>query len=273
VRGEMAMKHEKMSTEPNSEKILSKVASNLKKRGFGVSIANSVEEAKSLLREYLSGFHSVGMGDSVTLKQMDIMATLKEAGVKVVDPFDEELALSRLDPAFYAMCKEALNAEVFLASVNAVTMDGLLVSIDRAGNRICGTVFGPRSVVLVIGRNKVVPDFTEAYARLKTVIVPAHAKAKGRATPCEASGACCEYRDTTKIDTSRDRLCSIMLVLEGKPMFTNIQIILLDADLGLGWDPHWDEERIERIRENYLKLTPRRPIQYGNENPPKGHQT
>jgi hypothetical protein len=253
------MKQQRMITELNNEEpILSRVASNLKKRGFGVSIANSIEEAKSLLKRYLSGFQSVGIGDSATLKQIDIMAILKELRVRVVNPFEEGLSVSKTDPAFYEILKESLKAEVFLASVNAITIDGLLVNIDRAGNRICGTVFGPRSVILIIGRNKVVPNFSEAYARLKQIVAPSHAKTKGRLTPCASNGTCCEYRDKTKIDSSRDRLCNALLILEGKPLFTNIEIILLDCDLGLGWDPDWDKERIERIKENYLKVTPKK---------------
>ena len=36
-------------------------------------------------------------------------------------------------------------------------------------------------------------------------------------------------------------------VIEAKPRVTQISIILVSEDLGLGWDPDWDQERQDKI--------------------------
>ena len=44
-----------------------------------------------------------------------------------------------------------------------------------------------------------------------------------------------------------------MVILEGKPKRTEIEVIIISEDLGLGWDPKWPKKRIKTIWENYQK--------------------
>jgi hypothetical protein len=68
-----------------------------------------------------------------------------------------------------------------------------------------------------------------------------------RETPCVVTGKCNDCR-------AEDRGCNIFTIIEGKPSQTNLNIILVNQDLGLGWDPSWHQERIMEILENYKKF-------------------
>jgi len=65
-----------------------------------------------------------------------------------------------------------------ITGTNAITLDGKLVNIDAVGNRVAAMIFGPPKVLIVAGRNKLVPDVDAALTRIKHVIAPYHAKTK-----------------------------------------------------------------------------------------------
>jgi hypothetical protein len=190
---------------------------------------------------------TIGIGDSVTLRQTGILTDLSQRGNKVVNPFRKELTqdAAKRNP-FIRMCRRSISTDVFMTSCNAVTEDGKIVSIDYAGNRVAGMVFGGSKVVLVAGKNKIVPHLDEAISRIKNVIAPFHAKYKGRNTPCAATGVCTDCH-------SPARLCNVTVILERNPGHTDSSIILVDQDLGLAWDPAWDEERIREIKSGYCQ--------------------
>jgi len=86
----------------------------------------------------------------------------------------------------------------------------------------------------------VVKDLHTAWDRLKNVITPYLAKSSGLKTPCAVEGKCTDC-------TSPYRVCSVTTIIEAKPRMTRISIILVGEDMGLGWDPAWPEDRIEKI--------------------------
>lgn len=223
----------------------------LKANNFDVQFAWTSDEAKKFMLEMIPLSALIGVGDSTTLRQIGILEELDKRGNELINPFALDL-VQRLakDPSsiklFLELARKIFNTDIFLTSCNAVTEDGKLVSIDRVGNRVGGTIFGPKQVILPIGKNKLVKNVEEAIHRVKNVIAPAHAKRKGRKTPCAFTGRC------TDCD-SRDRICNITVIVEKKPLFTDFSVILINEDLGLGWDPIWDGNRIHTISDNYYR--------------------
>jgi hypothetical protein len=182
-----------------------------------------------------------------------VLEALIRRGTPVTNPFSMELTqgMTKTQEAhrlFIQTARDTFRSAVFITSSNAVTLDGKIVSIDRAGNRVAAMVFGAPKVIIVIGRNKIVKDVHEANERIRNVIAPAHARRKGRSTPCAVTGKCCDC-------DSPDRLCNVTLILEKKPLFTDLSVVLVDEDLGLGWDPAWNEERIQKIKSGYYDHT------------------
>ena len=192
---------------------------------------------------------SVGVGDSATLRQIGILEELIRRGTEVINPFTRELAQDMGDNPLIRMRqmeRMTFGADVFLASSNALTEDGKIVSIDGAGNRVAAMIFGAPKVILPIGRNKIVRDVATAIYNIKNIIAPIHAKRTEHKTPCAVTGKCNDC-------DSPDRICNITVILEKRSMYTDLSIILINEDLGLSWNPTWDDKRISEIRSSYYQ--------------------
>jgi len=118
-----------------------------------------------------------------------------------------------------------LSCDLFLSSSNAVTMNGELVNIDGAGNRVNSITYGPGKVILVSGYNKLVDDVQDAIKRIKNVVTPMNARRLKIDVPCAKTGKCSDCN-------SPQRMCRAMVILERKPLLTDILVILVGEELG-----------------------------------------
>jgi len=222
---------------------------NLQGNKFEASFAESIEAAREIILKAVSKDVVVGIGDSATIRQIGVFEELEKRGIRVLNPFSKELTI---DPSMTKVrddiSRKIFSCDVYVVGTNAVTVDGKLVNIDAVGNRVASMIFGPRKVFVVVGRNKIVKDAAEAVYRIKNVIAPFHARVKEFATPCAKTGECVDCNVPK-------RICSVVTILERKPWRTDVTVILVDEDLGLGWDVAWSKERIDRIKANYERVT------------------
>ena len=109
--------------------------------------------------------------------------------------------------------------------MNAITMNGELVNIDGAGNRVNSTTFGPGKVIIVAGYNKIVEDVQEAVKRIKNVAAPINARRLNIDVPCAKLGKCVDC-------DSPNRICRVVMIHERRPSFTDMLIILVGEELG-----------------------------------------
>ena len=129
----------------------------LKKRGFEVAAVATKEEALGLVMKEAESAASVGWGGSESVKEIGARARLVESGKEIRD--------------------HQLVCDLFLLSANALTTDGRIVNIDGNGNRVAASICGPKRVVYVIGRNKIVDGgLDEAIARIRCCACPPNAK-------------------------------------------------------------------------------------------------
>lgn len=193
-----------------------------------VEYVEKAEDAAKLVLDMIPSEAKVGTGGSTSLMQLGVITELAKRG-----------SITRSKP------------DIFLTSSNAITMDGKLVNTDMTGNRVTSMIFGPKQVIVVAGMNKVVKDVPAALDRIKNVIAPTIAKNSGLKTPCVVEGKCTDCK-------SPYRICTATTIIEAKPRVTQISIILVGEDIGLGWNPDWGEERREKIgsvfKEEWAKL-------------------
>lgn len=203
------------------EKIAENVIGALKRNGFSAYFAKNREEAINKVLELIPEGAKVGMGGSTTLAELNLAEILTKKGHKVVRhdipglSQEEQLQIRR----------EELLTDVFLASANAITLDGKIVNVDGVGNRVAAMAFGPKKVILIAGINKVVKDVESAIWRVKNVVAPMNAKRLNRRVPCVEGGLCTDCNEP-------DRICRVMLILEKRPSFTDYHIILVGEELG-----------------------------------------
>jgi L-lactate utilization protein LutB len=198
----------------------------LEKNNFTVYHAESKEEAAALVRDRILPEiqpKSISFGGSMTFVATGLYESLRSAEqIEVIDTLDRNVPADE----FAERRRQALLADLFFTGTNAVTETGLLVNLDMIGNRIGGLTFGPKHVVVLVGRNKVVPDVEEAMARIKNFVAPANAMRLDMKTPCVKTGYCEDC-------SSPSRICNTWTITEKSFPKGRIRIVLINEDLGL----------------------------------------
>jgi L-lactate utilization protein LutB len=194
---------------------------------FEAFVAQDADEARELvLGRILPGLgaSTVSWGDSLTLYATGVLDVLrKDPGFRVIETFDDTVPRAEV----IERRRQALLADLFLTGANAVTETGALVNLDMVGNRVAALTFGPRWVVVVAGRNKIVPDVEAAMARVKGFAAPANAMRHTRfRTPCAETSYCADCR-------SPDRICNTWTITEKSFPPGRTKVVLIARDLGL----------------------------------------
>lgn len=202
-----------------NERILS-AAQALTHNGFEVHTAQSAEEAKALALSLIQPGQSVGLGGSMTVKGMGLIDALLERGHTVSGHW--------LTPENRAQVFEAARlSDVYLASSNAVTMDGQLVNIDGTCNRVGAMTHAPGTLLLIVGQNKLVDGgITAAIARIKAKACPPNALRLGLNTPCAKTGKC------NVSECGDDCMCHVTTIMSRPPRGRKVVIVLVAEDMG-----------------------------------------
>lgn len=198
---------------------LRRAAEQFEKRGIRARVFDSASEVTALLLETIEPQKTVAFGGSVTLRDMGIYEALTDRGQKVLwhwKTAKEEAAQLR---------RNALNADVYLTSSNAVIEDGRLLNIDGTGNRVAAMIFGPPRVIVIAGKNKLTPDYAGALNRIQTVACPKNAERLNRNVPCRFTGKCEDCR-------SPERMCQFTVTIENRPEGSDIEVWLVNEDMG-----------------------------------------
>ncbi|NLA61394.1 MAG: lactate utilization protein [Firmicutes bacterium] len=173
----------------------------LNKVGFTGIYAATREDAVKAVLEAVPQEASVGIGGSVTVRELGLHEALKARGHRVYDHWDASLS-----PEDRARARDnQITADVFLSSTNALTMKGTLINIDGSGNRVAAMIFGPKTSIVVCGYNKIVSDVEEGLARVRNYAAPVNYKRLGR-----------EF-DEAASDIEKAKAYAITTILEAKP--------------------------------------------------------
>jgi len=201
----------------------------LEANNFEVFIAeNSIEAKEIVLKDLLprTGSKSVSYGGSITFRATGLYKAVKNTpGLEFIEPFEEKRTPEGREKRM-EMMRQSLLVDLYITGTNAVTETGKLVNLDMFGNRVAGITFGPRTVVILIGRNKIVPDLEAAMFRVKNYVAPVNAMHEGQNTPCTETSHCSECK-------SPDRICNVWSIIEKCFPKGRIKVILVNEDLGL----------------------------------------
>ena len=200
-----------------------RAAEALKKRDFNAQYVETQDQAKEMILEEVPPGAIVGVGGSVTIREMKVLEDLRARGHKVLDHW--EIPRSALEESFQ-MRRAQQVCDVFLTSSNAITQDGRLVNTDGSGNRVNAMTFGPKKAIVVAGINKIVPDLERALRRIKEVAVPLNCRRLNYSPPCIQAGKCVDCRVP-------QRSCRITTIIEWKPPFiSDYLVIIVGENLG-----------------------------------------
>ena len=198
---------------------------SLEENNFEVFLVNNSSEAKAIVQKEIlpkTGAKSVSWGGSLTFTKTGLYHDIKNnPDMEVLDVYDKNLS----DEEKNKLRRRALLVDLFITGTNAVTETGSLVNLDMYGNRVSAISFGPKYVVILLGRNKIVPDLEEAMFRIKNYAAPVNTMRLDKKTPC-ARTSCCEDCK------SPDRICNTWAITEKSFPRGRIKIVLINEDIG-----------------------------------------
>jgi len=207
------------------EKRLDRLKQTLESNHFEVYLAANPSEAKRIVQEEIltkTGAKRISWGGSKTATDVGIIQALKDDPALVfVDPFEKNIPMEES----LERRRQALLADLFITSSNAVTETGHLVNLDRTGNRIAAMTFGPKFVVILMGRNKIVSDLKQAFCRIKEYAAPLVAMRIKAKTPCVQSAYCGDCK-------SPDRVCNTWNIIEKSYPKGRIKVVLMNDEAG-----------------------------------------
>ena len=200
-----------------NELLARKVIKGLESRNMAGYYAADRAEALEIALSLIPEGSTVTMGGGQSVWEIGLPDALKAGSYNFIDR--NEIADKR------AAMLAAFDADVFLASANAITDDGVMVNIDGNANRVAALAYGPKKLVLIVGMNKVCPDIDAAMKRARSVAATINAQRFGLSTPCAKTGACMNCK-------SPDTICCQFLITRYSRQADRIHVILVNDSLG-----------------------------------------
>ena len=191
------------------------IKSNLEKNGFTVSCFETANEATEYLAKELKD-KTIGIGGSVTVQDMGLYEKLCENNTIYWHWKDA-------DKEIY---KSAQTADIYISSVNGIAETGEIINIDGTCNRVSAIMYGHAKVYLIVGKNKIAPDYEKALFRARNIAAPLNAKRLSRKTPCAKLGDKCYNCN------SPERICNATVIIERPCGGTETVILFVDEELG-----------------------------------------
>ena len=202
------------------EKRAQVLVKNLKSRHFEAYYCPDSASALAKALELIPEGASVGWGGALSAQQIGLIDAVKSGNFAAIDrdaattPEERTQALKR-----------CLTADVFLCGANARSLDGQMVNIDGTGNRVAAIAYGPDTILVIAGMNKVCDTLDDAVTRARTVAAPMNKQRFPFETPCEVTGACADCK-------SEESICNQILITRNCRPAGRIKFVLVGEELG-----------------------------------------
>lgn len=193
---------------------------NLHSRHFEAYYCADKKEALAKALELIPKGASVGWGGALSAQQIGLIDAVNAGDYKAIDRDKVSDPVEKMK-----VMKQALLADVFITGANALSLDGQMVNIDGNGNRVGAIVYGPDSVIVIAGMNKVVDTLEDAVRRARTVAAPMNKQRFGLQTPCEITGACADCK-------SEGCICNQLLITRNCKPTGRIKFVIVGEELG-----------------------------------------
>lgn len=192
--------------------------SALTKNGIKARYFENGKEAVAALISEIGNTDKIGIGGSITVKELGIPEIIRDRGNELFYHWFETTPEGMASARFNAQ-----HADIYIAGANAVTEDGKLVNMDGSGNRVSSMVYGPRKVFIICGSNKIVKDEAAGIKRIEDYAWK-NAVRLGLSTPCVTTKSCSNCAHP-------QRMCNILSVIRKKPA-TDLTVFIIGEDLG-----------------------------------------
>ena len=190
---------------------------NLEKHQFEAYYCENKEQALEKALTLIPKGSLVGWGGAISAQQIGLLDAMHTEDYRCID---RDLAPDRVQ----AM-RECLLSDVFITGANALSLTGEMVNIDGMGNRVAAICYGPKSIVVIAGMNKVVDTVEDAVRRARTVAAPMNKQRFPAETPCLVTGSCADCNVPGCI-------CNQIVITRNCRPAGRIKIVLVGESLG-----------------------------------------
>ena len=194
---------------------------NLQSRHFDACYCATRAEALEKALAWIPEGASVGWGGAMSAAQIGLIDAVRQGNYIAYDR--EKCATMEERDAVAAKC---FSADVFLTGANGLSIDGQMVNIDSMGNRVAAIIYGPKTVLVIAGMNKVTDCIEDAVKRARTVAAPANQQRFQLENPCTVTGTCADCKSVSCI-------CNQIVITRHCRPVGRIKFILVGEDLGL----------------------------------------
>ena len=206
---------------------------NLENNNIKPVYAENKAAALGIVKDMLFEGAVITAGGSMSVKECGIWDLIKDKKYNFLDRSDPALTEEEREKCY----KASIGADFFFCSTNAITQTGELVNVDGFSNRISAIAFGPKKVIMIVGKNKIVKDTDEGVLRVKKIAAPKNCVRLGIDNPCAKLGHCVSLlktdhpsmTDGCNLDT---RICCSYLICAKQRVADRLTVILVDEDLG-----------------------------------------
>lgn len=212
---------------------IEKIIKNLEKNNMQGFYARDRQEVCEMVKEMLFEGCLITAGGSVSLKESGVWDIINSDKYNFSDRSKPDITPEQQQEAF----KAAIGCDFFFSSTNALTENGELVNVDGFSNRVSSICFGPKNVVLIVGKNKIVKDVDEGFLRIKKVAAPKNTVRLGINAPCAKLGHCVSLLKNEKPCMTdgcqgSTRICSSYVVSAYQKTKNRIKVIICGESLG-----------------------------------------
>ncbi len=207
------------------------IMQNLQRNNMQAFYAETSAEAVEQVRDLLHKGDVISCGGSVTLAESGVMDLMRSGDYEFLDRSKAK------DPeAVREIYLRSFSADAYLTSCNAITEQGWLYNVDGNSNRIAAIAYGPKSVIVVAGVNKIVKDLKEAELRVKQTAAPQNTVRLNLNTYCNKTGECLSLQggDGQMCNgcQSDARICCNYLISAQQRYKDRIKVIIVNENLG-----------------------------------------
>ena len=211
--------------------IMERTAKNLEANNMKCFMVDTKEEVVPLVKSLIEEGSTVACGGSMTLGECGVTELLRSGAYNFLDR-EGKATREEVEEFFRA----AFSADSYLTSANAITENGELYNVDGNSNRVAAICFGPKSVIVVAGRNKLVRTLDDAVVRVKRIAAPMNAVRLGCETYCNSKGECMSLASggtcMSEGCKSASRICCSYVVTAQQRIKDRIKVILVNEELG-----------------------------------------
>ena len=212
---------------------IEKVIKALEKNNMHGIYAENCEQARKIVEEMLFEGCTISSGGSVSLIESGVWELIIRPCYRFADRNRAGITPQEKQEVF----RSIIGCDFYFSSSNAVTENGELLNVDGIANRISAIAFGPERVIMIVGKNKIVPDLNAAFLRVKQTAAPKNCVRLGLDTPCSKLGHCVSLERSTTPDfadgcLSEKRICADYLISARQRTKDRITVILVNEELG-----------------------------------------